>query len=274
MTAAFVLAVCTVLLLGWRLRKFELITPQHGIGYALGIIGTSLLVCVLFYSIRKRARKLKRLGSVKVWFSTHMLLGVLGPTLILFHCNFSLGAPNSNAALASMFVVVASGIVGRFLYGRIHRGLYGHRVTLVELRRELEQEREAAGPVLGQIPRLRDGLFQFSDGVIVPAQTVPQSLRRALSVGWRAGWVWWTHERLAVAWVVAQAVGDGWTPEQRRKFTRQICGRIRRFLAQTLQVAQFSFYERVFALWHAVHIPLVVVVAVTTTIHIIAVNRY
>ena len=47
-----------------------------------------------------------------------MGLGIIGPIFILYHCNFQLGAVNSNVALWSMLTVAGSGVVGRFLQNR------------------------------------------------------------------------------------------------------------------------------------------------------------
>jgi hypothetical protein len=64
-------------------------------------------------------RSLRTFGSVVFWFRLHMTLGLIGPTLILFHANFRLGSLNSNVAMFAMLLVAASGIVGRYLYRKI-----------------------------------------------------------------------------------------------------------------------------------------------------------
>ncbi len=59
---------------------------------------------------------------------------MVGPVLILFHANFSLGATNSNVALFSMLLVAGSGVVGRYIYTRLHARLEGHEDTLEQLK--------------------------------------------------------------------------------------------------------------------------------------------
>jgi uncharacterized membrane protein YidH (DUF202 family) len=69
------------------------------------------------YYVRKRVGfGPKAARTIPAWFRLHVILGVAGPVLILFHCNFRLGALNSNVALFSMGAVVASGVIGRYLY--------------------------------------------------------------------------------------------------------------------------------------------------------------
>ena len=76
--------------------------------------------------------------KLRSWFSLHMLLGVLGPLCILLHCNFRLGSTNSNVALAGMLLVAGSGLIGRYLYGKFHFGLYGQQVGLQQLKTDLD----------------------------------------------------------------------------------------------------------------------------------------
>ena len=49
---------------------------------------------------------------------------------------------------------------------------------------------------------------------------------------------------------------------------------LRRHLALVRRVAEFGFYERVLSLWHALHVPLAVVLFSAAVVHVIAVNLY
>ena len=107
--------------------------PDEGVGYWLGIAGGTTLLFQLAYPLRKRSKSMRRMGSATSWFRLHMILGIVGPILILYHSNFSLGATNSNVALFTLLAVAASGVIGRYFYGRIHRGLYGTHADLTDL---------------------------------------------------------------------------------------------------------------------------------------------
>src|SRR5882724_4116340 len=89
-TPAGVFAVLAALALyvGWQFPTQRYITPERGLGYALGITGGSLMLLLLLYSARKHFRWLGFLGSVARWFRFHMVLGILGPICILYHSNF------------------------------------------------------------------------------------------------------------------------------------------------------------------------------------------
>ena len=71
------LATAALLAWGYRFPTEQYITPQTGIGYALGIIGGSAMLLLLVYPARKRVRVLAFLGTTKRWFQAHMVLGVV-----------------------------------------------------------------------------------------------------------------------------------------------------------------------------------------------------
>ena len=48
----------------------------------------------------------------------------------------------------------------------------------------------------------------------------------------------------------------------------------RRHLREAERVAEFTAYERVFALWHVLHIPLIFLLAASAIFHVIAVYMY
>ena len=118
---------------GWLLKDLNLITPEQGTGYWLGIVGGSLMLSLLLNPVRKKVRFLHRLGSTRRWFRMHMNLGLQGPLLILYHCNFQQGSFISRVARKSMLLVAISGIVGRQFDAAIHRDLYSRKHTLGEL---------------------------------------------------------------------------------------------------------------------------------------------
>ncbi len=133
-----VTSVCAVaLVLGFAVREEMYLTPEAGLGYGLGVIGLGAMTAMLSYVVRKRVRAFASWGPLRHWFQLHMLLGVLGPAAILFHANFEARSTNAAVALAAMLIVAGSGFVGRFAYVRVHRGLFGQRETLRELRRFL-----------------------------------------------------------------------------------------------------------------------------------------
>lgn len=107
--------------------------PNGLFGHGLGIIGTLLIVIGVFgYMLRKRWRKLSRIGILKHWLEFHIFLCTLGPIMVLFHTAFKFGGIVS-ISFWSMVAVVASGVLGRFIYLQIPRTLQGRELSLNEL---------------------------------------------------------------------------------------------------------------------------------------------
>ncbi len=151
--AVFTLTVVGLLLMGWLERTEYWYSAEAGVGYAFGIAGFSLMALLLLYPLRKHWKPMSRLFAIRYWFQMHMIFGVLGPTLILFHANFSLGSLNSNVALFSMLLVALSGLVGRYVYTRIHRGLYGEAIVYQDLAREFAPDRGSQASVMVELEK-------------------------------------------------------------------------------------------------------------------------
>jgi hypothetical protein len=102
------------------------------VGHKLGITGSSMMVLMLLYSVRKRVGALRRLGSLGRWLDVHIFLGVFGPLLVVLHSSFKV---QGLVALSfwSMVVVASSGVLGRYLYLQIPRTRAGEELALAEL---------------------------------------------------------------------------------------------------------------------------------------------
>ena len=107
--------------------------PSGIYGHGLGIIGTLLILIGVFgYMARKRYRFLSRIGVLKHWLEFHIFLCTLGPIMILFHTSFKFGGIVS-ISFWSMVAVVASGVIGRFIYLQIPRTIQGRELSIAEI---------------------------------------------------------------------------------------------------------------------------------------------
>jgi hypothetical protein len=259
--------------LGFRLPLHRYISPEHGLGYALGIIGGSAMLLLLIYPARKRVKWLSAIGSVKTWFQIHMVLGVAGPLFILYHSNFSLGATNSNAALFAMVIVSASGIVGRYFYARIHSGLYGHRTNLAELQASAEALRaKVAGASF--VPELLTAMDVAERRLIERSKAPLNVLLRPITVSARMWFERYRLTRRAVVELRATASRSRVVAERHAHFERAVRKYIARRLQATRQVVEFEAYERLFSLWHVLHLPLFFMLLIAGVVHVIAVHVY
>jgi hypothetical protein len=259
---------------GWQLKSHQLINPEQGLGYWLGIIGGSMMLALLLYPLRKRYRIMRYLGPTKAWFRMHMILGLLGPLLILYHCNFSLGSLNSRVALYSMLLVAGSGLIGRYLYARIHRGLYGKRTSLSELRHEVSASIEQSRGLATLMPEFTAKLDSLSSSLagdkITRSVGIRRSLRWAFSYRFVQLSLWFTARRELNA-AAAKSPAIRANHKRLRKTTTSFIGNYTSLLRR---VAQFSFYERLFSLWHILHLPIFLLMIFSALAHVLAVHMY
>jgi hypothetical protein len=273
--AAIFGGVVTVLLyLGWRFPTERYITPKSGIGYALGIIGGSFMLLLLLYSARKRIPWLNFMGATAGWFRFHMVLGVLGPLCILYHANFGLGAANSNVALFCMLTVAGSGLIGRYIYARIHHGLYGSKLDLGELRKGAESLRSASG-AFAFLPELVEHLEATERRLLSTTGKVPvlgiARLVATAAISMRARLRLRGYVRKCLRAASARSTTIA---AQRKRLRRTAFAYIDRRLTATRRVAGLEAYERLFSLWHALHLPLMFIMLIAGTVHVIAVHVY
>lgn len=262
------LAAAALLAWGYQFPTEHYITPQSGLGYLLGIAGGSAMLVLLVYPLRKRFRALGFMGTTKRWFQAHMALGVLGPVLILFHSNFQLGAVNSNVALACMLVVSASGLFGRYFYARIHHGLHGRKASLEELREHAEKLRWVTTSV-----EFLPGLVEQIDAEerrIVERCGRGLLLARPMCASLRVRGARRRLRRFLRGALAAPAAAAGRDAGVSLAARRYIDDR----LSATRRVVEFAAFERLFSLWHALHMPLFLMLLIAGVVHVVAVHLY
>ncbi len=265
----YFMAVLAATAFGINLPTSAYLSPQSGLGYALGIAGGSLMLLLLLYPVRKRMPRARYVGSTRAWFRLHMTLGILGPALILFHSNFSLGATNSNVALVCMLIVSGSGLFGRYFYRRIHLELNGHEATLDELKDFSSRLQQTSA--VSFLPALARRIDE-EQAVIERRFAATPLLVRPL-VG--ASWAILARRRLRRAVREAIAAGADRRHDPSRESLRLIAHRyIDDRIGAARRVLEFRAFQKLFSLWHALHMPLFFMLIIAGTVHVVAVHLY
>ncbi len=263
-----------VIVYAWSVRDEGHWTAETGFGYWLGIAGSVTMLLLILYPLRKRFRILHGLGRVASWFRIHMVLGIIGPALIILHCNFKIGSLNSRLALFTMLTVVASGIAGRYLYSQVHKGLYGSRAEMRDILGDVETLKQQLGLDLAGNSANYASLEEFNARVSVTPKSITGGLWAALTIGGR---VRRARRKLVSAADVAlrdQARQQSWTKRQRIERLALFREHLTTYFAAVKKAQSFSLFERLLALWHVLHMPLFVLLVLTVVIHIVAVHLY
>jgi hypothetical protein len=270
----YALAALAVLGGWWYTRDNSLVDAEQGIGYWLGVAGGTLMATLLLYPVRKRLRSLRWLGPVRHWFRMHMVFGVLGPVLILYHSNFAFGSLNDTVALSCTILVAMSGLVGRYVHAKIHTDLDGHRTTLEQLTEESRitavQRREAAALV----PGLLDRLATYDALVLTAPATTAHALLLPLKLAVATRLEAWRLSRFAAQELKLLASRSAIVRAQRAELERSVSRFVREHLRRVRRVAELGSWERLFSLWHVFHLPFFYMLVLAALIHVLAVHMY
>jgi len=270
----FSLTVIALLYAGWQNQEETMLTAESGAGYALGIIGSVLMLLLLLYPLRKKLRSMHRLGPIKYWFRTHMIFGVIGPVCIIFHANYHLGSLNSNVALFCMLLVASSGLIGRYFYKKIHFGLYGGKATLKELgqatrisRGELSDEIPLNSHLQTMLKKIEQASLAEHKGILGSALHVVRFTLLSRRYHFRL-------RRIMKRALQREAQRQNWPAREFRRHYRALRRHLRKYLAVTRKIAELGFYDRLFSLWHVLHLPLFLMMIISGLIHVYAVHAY
>ena len=258
----------------WRFSRLGLFKAGDDVGYWIGVAGGVMMLMLFSYPLRKYVRALHGWGKVRVWFVVHMVLGVSGPLLILLHSTFRVGSLNAAVALYSMLVVAVSGVVGRFIYLRVHRGLSGEKSNLRGLQARAGLDQTEARSRLHFAPAVEARLQAFAEAELAARPGWATWLRQIFVLPLRAWWLYAACCAELRAPLRSLAARRRWSradAARRRHLARKL---VRRYLASVVRVAQFTAYERLFALWHVLHVPFVYLLVISAVAHVVAVHAY
>ncbi len=252
------LVVCAVAVFGWRVIDQAGYTPGSRVGYDLGLTGAVMMLVLFLYPLRKHLRWLRNAGPLREWLNLHMLLGICGPLLILFHSRFHIGSINAAVAMISMLIVAGSGIIGRFIYTRVHHTLHGRKLAARELRTALAESLAAIQGGKALPLEANSAMEEYETKVNRQSAGAAGRTMKFFTIGW---------QRRRVAREIHRSLG-------RQAEAKRLAVQIDEYLVGLQRVAQFSVYERLFSLWHVLHIPLVALLVVSAVYHVIAVHMY
>lgn len=253
-TLLWYLAIMAIIYVGWIASEQRYLVAESGIGYWLGIIGGSMMLLLLVYPVRKRKPRWKYSGSVKFWFQLHMFLGIVGPVLIILHSGYRLGSLNGSVAFFSMLIVAGSGLIGRYLYRRIHHGLYGEKIRFEELYIQDEQGQKQLDFLAKKFPEIIGEIQQSEQKLINRHTGINRSLWFYLSMSWKLNGL----RRKA-----AKTFGNS---EGAKKLAER--------LSNLKSICKLGVNEILFSYWHILHLPLFIMLVFSGITHVVVVHFY
>jgi hypothetical protein len=133
------------------------VQPRHNggsaYGYALGTLGTLLILWLALLGLRKRAMTRGR-WSLKGWTSAHAYLGLSLVVVATLHTGFQFGWNVHTLAYALMMLVILSGVYGIAAYATLPQALSVSRSDMtrpqmIDAVTKLDRQLQAAAQPLG-----------------------------------------------------------------------------------------------------------------------------
>jgi hypothetical protein len=273
--AVLLFAMLGICAAAWIVVILKPYTPGSDLGYNLGLAGGLMMLwIVVSYPARKRFKFMQRAGPMKPWFQLHMALGILGPVLIAFHSTFTISSVNAFVAFMSMAIVSSSGFIGRYAYRQVHHGLYGRKATLQEFEDHMRTSERGLAALVRALPQVDLALQDYKTAAFDPKGNV---FLRA----WRFAGARLRSERLArsidgdiAGFIHRIGPAQGWDKATQARRVRRGGGLVRAYLRAVNTAAQFSTFERVFSMWHVMHVPLLYMLIFSACYHVLAVHMY
>jgi hypothetical protein len=239
----------------------------RGLRFWLGVGGTTMLGLLLLYPLRKVLANRRGVGSVGGWFHLHILLGIAGPVLILYHSNFGHGSLNANVALWTMLLVAVSGIVGYFVYGRASANFYNSR-QLAQTHRNAVLASIPEGVLFQPRKDLLIAKFEdFEAELLTPRQGFVISIRSRLRLEQRRREMANDVANLVIE--IARSRGN--TPAAYQQFRGLVSHHVRAYFGIARAAASQSIKEQLWSRWRLMHMPVFLIMVAATVLHVIAV---
>jgi thioredoxin reductase/NAD-dependent dihydropyrimidine dehydrogenase PreA subunit len=219
-------------------------------GHGVGIAATAVLLSNFLLAVRKRSRALNGLGDIRGWLDFHVFVGFMSPLVIAFHATFQMNNSLAGVTYLALGVVVATGLVGRFVYSLVPAHGGDRHDEMDELVVDFERLRTYAAPELAHT-RGGQALLERATAPVTSGSLLVLFGRLPFEVLWLRAHLWSLRRRLSV---------PAHYPEVRRALVKLVTLR--------WQLHFYKSLKRLLRTWRLFHVTLAVLLVVTMTAHV------
>ncbi len=225
--------------------------PSGAFGHGLGIIGTLMILFgVVLYIARKRYNFMAKQLRLKYLLEFHIFLCTLGPVLVLFHTAFKFGGVVS-VAFWSMVAVVASGVIGRFIFIQIPRTIEGRELSLNEvkgMKTDLSKTLRASVTMDDEMSRLING---FGSG-----EQQSDSGNSFLSKFFK--------DRKTIRTINNRLKQQNIDRKERMSLIKIV----KEEISLSNKIGRLQTMQKLFKYWHVAHLPFALIMLIVLVIHV------
>lgn len=226
--------------------------PSGVYGHGLGIAGTFLMMFgVAIYIARKRYNFMSRFLKLKYLLEFHIFLCVLGPLFIVFHTAFKFGGIVS-IAFWCMVAVVASGVIGRFIYIQIPRNIQGRAYSVNELKlKRMELSRK-----IKEAPGMDEASYEYISKKSAELIEANHSAFNPLAALRKFNVLGNIRGKLQKRGISKTQAGS-------------IIGSIKEEITLTQRISRLKQMQAIFKYWHVAHLPFALIMLIIVIVHVI-----
>jgi hypothetical protein len=224
--------------------------PSGAYGHGIGILGTFMILFgVSIYIARKRYNFMTKQLRLKYLLEFHIFLCTLGPILILFHTAFKFGGIVS-VAFWSMVAVVASGVIGRFIYIQIPRTIEGRELSLNEVK-DMQSE-------LVDLMKNNAAIDEELIPLIVRNNEESESSKRTSFLAL------YSEERKTITRVKRALKERNMSKSERSHVLKMVKDEY----ALSHRIGRLETMQKLFKYWHVAHLPFALIMLIILIIHV------
>ena len=236
---------------------YRIFRPAGSRGLIYGIIGASMMILMLFYTIQKRVGIFGKRRSLRPFLDFHIFLGVIGPLFIVLHTSFKVQGLVA-VSFWSMVAVALSGYLGRYLYLQIPRNMNDQELSLNEIDNLGDQLTEQLKERTGLDDEALAGITKsFDDAYSAEAKGVWALVIKLMIKDLQRPWI---KRRLRRKIMRSRRVS------RREVDTLFVLATRRALLKRRLLV--LGQVQQLFHYWHVIHKPFAIIMYIIMVVHI------
>jgi len=257
-----------IMFVGWANQDGAFFGAATAPKYILGALGGALILALLAYPVWKVIGGGRWRNAQRWWFRTHVVFGVIAPASIFSHANYQILSSEAQISMALVALVAVSGLVGRFLYAKTHTAT-GEKATAESLSRDKAYAKYKLAEHCQYAPRLRSSLQAYEIAALSPARGFFDSVSRSLSYAIWTSWHEIAYRRELNEALLEEAHRLRWMSSQLSVARRDAQQYLSLYFRSVRRISGLSFYENLFSLWHALHLPLLMMLLAAAVIHVL-----
>ncbi|WP_455221431.1 hypothetical protein [Kaarinaea lacus] len=258
--------------LGWAATQQVNFLQGGGFVYNSGLIGGILMLFALAYAMIKRIGYLRRHVTSDTWYYIHIACGAIGAFLVLLHSSFDLSSINSSVAFYCMLLVIISGAMGRYLLTLLSIILHKQYAEVRSLEPELFSELMKYNRSRTEL--IHNRLTKFAIRCFKQPRGILKYVMRLFSIPYH-GMYFYTTSARQIGKIVKSAVKNSKlskTEIRLLKTTKK--QQLRYYVFSVVKMGYITLLEQLLLHWRVLHIPLLYILTITSTVHVVVVHMY